>query len=434
MLSVQKMSLTEDEAALATFDLIDIDGDGTVTCDEFVACGRLVFGASEADLRAVFAASDADRSGAISRDEFVLMLAAVKALPRGYGQGIQAMGLELRDVFASIDVDASGSISISEFTSAMRLFNCKETDDELQTLFNRGDVDKSGTIDYEEFVELAQMSSVCKRLCHRVIASNIELAAIRDQIAHAAPTMDAMALRILRFWFPATMAACMALWFGKDTATDDIIQQEFGEAVCAARTGAMDAWIRSPLETLALVILFDQFPRNIMRHTPDAFGSDEKARAVVMRALYNGYHMRVTMLESTFFCMVLTHAEDVHLQALCVEMWKRISANLPPNDVLHKFDVIFERHQVVIERFGRFPHRNEVLGRATTSEEAAFLADPSYRFDLPMRADGAGFAMTERFQEGVRRMDPGVGHADTLLREVTVAALQRKKPSSSRTT
>ncbi len=96
---------------------------------------------------------------------------------------------------------------------------------------------------------------------------------------------------------------------------------------------------------------------------------------------------------------MLTHAENIHLQKLCVELWVDIPSALPLDDPCRKFDAIFVKHLQVIERFNRFPHRNEVLGRICSAEEDEFLNDPSYRFDLPMKSYGSGFTNTTSFTE-----------------------------------
>jgi uncharacterized protein (DUF924 family) len=231
------------------------------------------------------------------------------------------------------------------------------------------------------------------------MSSEEMLTTTHRSIERASSTLDPLAHKILLYWFPPTMQECMLLWFGKDGETDDYIIAEFGAAVVDARDGKLNGWLNSELETLALLILLDQFSRNVFRHSPESFSCDDMALAVLTRSLFYGYHKKVTKLASIFFCLILTHSENIHHQELCVELWQDISDSLSPEDPCHKFDPIFTKHLDVIKRFGRFPHRNEVLGRTTSHAEEEFLNDPSYRFDLPMKSDGTGFTDTASFVE-----------------------------------
>ena len=214
-----------------------------------------------------------------------------------------------------------------------------------------------------------------------------------------ASELDPLALEILRFWFPSTMSACLSLWFGKDVAVDDYIKLHFGAAVRDARDGKFDSWLDSPLGALALVILLDQFSRHVFRHSREMFSCDARALDVVMRCMELGYHERLSTLESVFFFLVLTHSEHRADQQLCVSMWQSKAQMLDADDPVRKFDGIFFKHWQVIDRFGRFPHRNALLSRISTPQELEFLADTNYRFDLPMKSDGTGFAKTARFEQ-----------------------------------
>jgi uncharacterized protein (DUF924 family) len=111
----------------------------------------------------------------------------------------------------------------------------------------------------------------------------------------------------------------------------------------------------------------------------------------VKRAWLAGIGERLQPIERVLLCLALTHSEALEDQQLCMAEWARVRTDLPADDPLNAFDEIFRRHLAVIRRFGRFPHRNDVLGRASTAAEVAFLQDGAFRFDLPMvrRADGA---------------------------------------------
>jgi len=367
-----------------------------ISKQEFLACGRLIFHNTTTDqMNKMFDTIDVDKSGKITMEEFIL----IKQFQ--HERSDVRVGLEklsnLQRVFAAIDKDKSGTVDCQEFTTAMRIMGCEETDEQLLMLFKSGDEDSSNHIDYSEFSKLVHHSSVCKTLCHYIISSSIELDIVHANITECEAAMDPQALKILRYWFPETLSACMDLWFGKGNEIDIYIETNFRNMVCDARDGKYNHWICSHMETLALVILLDQFSRNIFRHSPETFSCDQLALAVVTRSMYYGYHTRVCKLQSVFFCLVLTHSECIHHQKLCVEMWESISASLPSNDPLRKFDSIFLKHLQVVERFDRFPHRNEVLGRTSTGAELDFLADTSFRFDLPMKSDGTGFTNTSQF-------------------------------------
>jgi alkyl hydroperoxide reductase subunit AhpC/uncharacterized protein (DUF924 family) len=215
---------------------------------------------------------------------------------------------------------------------------------------------------------------------------------------------------ILAYMLRPRMEDCLNLWFGKSEATDTEIRQRFGAEVTQAEKGHYDAWaldIERPRLLVALVILLDQFPRNIHRDSPRAYASDPRCQALVRRALRANFGERLKPIERVFLCLVLTHAEDMEDQLLCMEQWDRTMEELAPDDPLNVFHEIFHRHLAVIQRFGRFPHRNRILGRASTPEEEEFLANGDFRFDLPLvrRADGSfAFAGTVK-RRTVRVLD-----------------------------
>lgn len=166
---------------------------------------------------------------------------------------------------------------------------------------------------------------------------------------------------VLDFWF----AAGPERWFRKDDAFDEEIARRFGATVEAAREGRYDDWAQAPESALALVILLDQFPRNIHRGSPKAFACDEKALGVARSAVDRGFDMELTAAQRKWFYMPFMHSESLEDQELCIELCKRSDLE---DQIPHAIE-----HADIIRRFGRFPHRNAVLGRRSTEEEQAFL-------------------------------------------------------------
>ncbi|WP_279480773.1 DUF924 domain-containing protein [Aureimonas sp. SK2] len=153
-------------------------------------------------------------------------------------------------------------------------------------------------------------------------------------------------------------------WFVKDDELDETITQRFGDVYERAAQGEFDHWAEEPNGALALVILLDQFPRNMFRGTPEAFATDEKALAVAKAALERGDQWHVGDDVNQFFAMPLMHSEDLADQEECVRWMEKIGEDNVPYAI---------DHRDIVQRFGRFPHRNPVLGRETTPEEKAFL-------------------------------------------------------------
>ncbi|NWG46178.1 MAG: DUF924 domain-containing protein [Alphaproteobacteria bacterium] len=175
---------------------------------------------------------------------------------------------------------------------------------------------------------------------------------------------DVSSEALLAFWFEELDES---QWWVQDGALDAEIARRFGAAHDAAATGALDGWAEDPRGALALVLLLDQFPRNLFRDSPRAFATDGMAVAVARGAIEAGRDRALSPRERGMLYMPLMHAEDRALQAECVRLFE----GLGREDQLG----FARRHKIVIDRFGRFPHRNPVLGRATTAEEAAFLAE-----------------------------------------------------------
>jgi uncharacterized protein (DUF924 family) len=147
-------------------------------------------------------------------------------------------------------------------------------------------------------------------------------------------------------------------------------------AVEAASRGELDAWLESPQSALALVISLDQFPRNIWRGTARAFAQDAQALRLARISLAKGHPRELATVEQGFLLMPFQHVESVELQRESVRLYEGIASDAPaPWQPLVETFLKFARlHLELIERFGRFPHRNAILGRASTPEEAAYLA------------------------------------------------------------
>jgi uncharacterized protein (DUF924 family) len=193
---------------------------------------------------------------------------------------------------------------------------------------------------------------------------------------------------LLDFWFgnnpdDAAVAKAQAeLWWGHRAETDELLQARFGAAASAAAADVLDHWVGSPRGRLALILLLDQLPRAIHRATPDAFAQDSKAREVAERGLESGADRLLRPVERLFFYLPFEHSEDMADQDRSVELYRELltSAEKTHRETLASFVDYANRHRDVIKQFGRFPHRNQILGRETTLEERAFLERPGSSF------------------------------------------------------
>jgi uncharacterized protein (DUF924 family) len=194
---------------------------------------------------------------------------------------------------------------------------------------------------------------------------------------------DPLVQTILKFWFgdPAVEATDYAsrrkLWFGKQPEFDAAIRQQFQPIYEQAASGALDDWQQTPEGCLALLILLDQFPRNLFRDQPQAFATDAKALAVAQQAVEQGFDRQLDPIQRVFVYLPFEHSEDPQFQQQSVALFDQLQTAAP--ELADTYDYAL-RHQAVIDRFGRFPHRNEVLGRVNTPEEAEFLTQPGSSF------------------------------------------------------
>ncbi len=171
---------------------------------------------------------------------------------------------------------------------------------------------------------------------------------------------------ILGFWRQAGPQK----WYAKHAGFDDSIRLKFEPSHHRAARGDYDGWQTTPEGALALLILLDQFPRNLYRDSAHAWATDPKARAVARTATQSGFHMKVEPLLRQFFILPFEHSEDLADQDECLAL----AAELEDEEILKWAKI----HRDIIVRFGRFPHRNRALGRATSAEEQAFLEDGGF--------------------------------------------------------
>jgi uncharacterized protein (DUF924 family) len=191
--------------------------------------------------------------------------------------------------------------------------------------------------------------------------------------------------RILTFWFGDSIEETKeraSRWWKKDPAFDQEIRAEFEADLQRAARGELDAWLEAPESAVAFVVLLDQFSRNMYRDTPEAFAQDERALAATLRGMELGYDARLPPLYRYFFYMPMMHAEDRAIQRRSVEAFERLAEETGSgfDAMLRGAPDFARRHCEIVERFGRFPHRNLVLERTTTGDEAAFLTTPGSSF------------------------------------------------------
>ena len=192
----------------------------------------------------------------------------------------------------------------------------------------------------------------------------------------AVVTLPDRAAALLDFWFGPPddpgREQHREIWFRATEEFDAVLRREFLADYEAAAADALRSWEASPEGALALVLLLDQVPRNILRGTPRAYETDAAARAVADRALERGFDQLVPPTWRLFFYMPFHHSENLADQRRSVELVNALPRNPDRRGSLRRYGCPYVE---VIERFGRFPHRNEILGRQSTPEELAFLAE-----------------------------------------------------------
>lgn len=175
---------------------------------------------------------------------------------------------------------------------------------------------------------------------------------------------------ILHFWFEETSPQ---QWFVKDEAFDQLIRDRFSDIYTQAASGQLDAWVKEPEGALALVIILDQFSRNMFRGSEKSFATDNKALEIAKNAAQAGLDKKLDSdIQRIFLYMPFMHSESLQDQAEGIRLFKHVN-----NPTTLDYAV---QHRDIIARFGRFPHRNQVLNRPSTLEEIEFLKQPGSSF------------------------------------------------------
>ena len=183
--------------------------------------------------------------------------------------------------------------------------------------------------------------------------------------------MNERVKKILDFWFIGSKPED---WFKKNDMYDKIIRSLFWEDYNKATNNEYDDWQDDPNECLALVILLDQFSRNLFRNSPMSFEQDKKARLIVNEAVDRGYLEKLSPIQNHFLLLPLIHSEDISDHIFGHQL---INTYLKKLENFKKLKKIWEDHTNAIKKFGRYPHRNKILGRKSTKEEEIFLTNPN---------------------------------------------------------
>lgn len=193
---------------------------------------------------------------------------------------------------------------------------------------------------------------------------------------HTADTIE----QIHAFWFGELDESGLcasdhhALWFGASAATDALCHEQFGAPLALARQGQLQDWAQTDRGLIALVVLLDQFSRNIHRGTAQAFAGDPLALALARDAIDSSRHLRLPWIHRVFLYLPLEHCEDLAAQDQCVALFEEL-ARLTGHPQFAGFLRYAIAHREVIAQFGRFPHRNAALGRTSSAAELSFLQE-----------------------------------------------------------
>ncbi len=198
---------------------------------------------------------------------------------------------------------------------------------------------------------------------------------------------------IHRFWFqdcltsPQELGNRKADWFGGSKSFDDTIRRAYSDLPDRALNNEFDHWQSDPLLATSLILILDQFPRNMYRGTARSFSYDDKARLAAQTAVDLGIDDKVHPLEATFIYLPFEHSEDPRDQVTSVGLFKRLAHNAPTELKEHLESAVeyARKHQDIVAKFGRFPHRNQALGRSTTAVEQAYLDSGGETFGVPQQ-------------------------------------------------
>lgn len=212
---------------------------------------------------------------------------------------------------------------------------------------------------------------------------------------------------------------CLSLWFGKSQDTDNEIRKKYGDLVSDAIAGKLDHWMETPRGCIALMILLDQFPRNLYRHTVHMYDGDKKAMQMVSSG--HDWQASLTPEECLFMpCLILTHQENLDAQKQCVSYYEKIEPYLLSE--FRIFRTIFEEHLKIINICGFFPHRDHYYGRETSEAGRVLMEDSTLRFDLPLIAENGSV----RFGTDSSRLWQATGHAFDVLDRLDSLSTQRQ--------
>ncbi len=185
---------------------------------------------------------------------------------------------------------------------------------------------------------------------------------------------------VLEFWFGREgeegYGEFREAWFLKDPDFDREIRDRFETVYEEAAAGELEAWKEEARSCLALIVVLDQFPRNMFRGDPRMYATDGLALATARHAVEHAYDRELPPFQRMFVYLPFEHSEDLEDQRRSVELFRRLAEEMGSEELL----VYAVRHFQIVERFGRFPHRNEILGRRTTPEETEFLREPDSSF------------------------------------------------------
>lgn len=188
------------------------------------------------------------------------------------------------------------------------------------------------------------------------------------------------AIQVLDFWFGSPdsidFGKPQTKWFTKDPQFDREVDIRFRQLYHQAANGLFDDWKDQPHTCLALILLLDQFPRNLFRDRPAAFTTDWEALSVAQHAISQGYDLDLLPVQRWFIYLPFEHSENIEHQYLAVKLFQQL--NRDPDSAIAIESAML--HLEIIERFGRFPHRNAILGRVSTPEEEEFLKQPGSHF------------------------------------------------------
>lgn len=180
---------------------------------------------------------------------------------------------------------------------------------------------------------------------------------------------------VLDFWFDGDEKK----WWVKSDEFDERIRDKFSDLIAAVAAGNHDDWWDNPDSCLAAIIVLDQFSRNAFRGTPASFANDLKARSFAKRGIANGFDLGFPPEKRFFFYMPLEHSEAPDDQEMSIAVFERLNVGIESEMTVNLVDYAY-KHKAIIDRFGRYPHRNDILGRTCTDEETEFLTQPGSSF------------------------------------------------------